>query len=81
MVRFAKPERLQAVEAGLMTSDEKPQAVAAPVVLQGMLERSNVQPIVEMTRMIDTQRAYDQARVMIEREDDRIRKMMQAYIG
>ena len=81
VVRFARPGRLLAVEAGLMMSDEKPQAVAAPVVLQGMLERSNVEPIVEMTRMIDTQRAYDQARVLVEREDDRIRKMLQAYTG
>jgi flagellar basal-body rod protein FlgF len=81
VVRFAHPERMLSVAGGLMTSDEKPEDVAAPVLLQGMLEGSNVQPIIEMERLIDLQRAYDQARVLIDREDDRIRKALQAYTG
>ena len=81
VVRFAHPERMQSVAGGLMTSDEPPQDVAAPTLLQGMLEGSNVQPIVEMERLIDLHRAYDQARVVIDREDDRIRKMLQVYTG
>ena len=44
-----------------------------------MLESSNVQPIVETERLIDLHRAYDQARALVDREDDRIRKMLQAY--
>lgn len=79
VVRFAHPERMQAVAGGLMESDEQPEDVAAPVLLQGMLESSNVQPIVEMERLIDLHRAYDQARALVDREDDRIRKMLQAY--
>ena len=70
---------MQAVAGGLMVSDEQPEDVAAPVLLQGMLESSNVQPIVEMERLIDLHRAYDQARALVDREDDRIRKMLQAY--
>jgi flagellar basal-body rod protein FlgF len=81
VVRFAHPERMQAVAGGLITSDESPQEVTAPMLLQGMLEGSNVQPIVEMERLIDLHRAYDQAQVLIAREDDRIRKMLQAYTG
>jgi flagellar basal-body rod protein FlgF len=81
VVRFAHPERMQSVAGGLLTSDEKPEDVAAPVLLQGMLESSNVQPIIEMERLIDLHRAYDQARVLIDREDDRIRKMLQVYTG
>ena len=81
VVRFAHPERLRAVAGGLMESDEQPQDIAAPVLLQGALESSNVQPIVEMERLIDLHRAYDQARALIDREDDRIRKMLQAYAG
>ena len=79
VVRFAHPERMQAVAGGLMVSDEQPEDMAAPVLLQGMLESSNVQPIVEMERLIDLHRAYDQARALVDREDDRIRKMLQAY--
>lgn len=78
---FAHPEQLRAVEGGLYASDEPAQDVAAPVVIQGMLENSNVQPIMEIQRMIDVQRAYDQAHTMLDREDDRIRKMLQAYTG
>ena len=81
VVRFAHPERMQSVAGGLMTSDEKPEDVVAPVLLQGMLEGSNVQPIIEMERLIDLHRAYDQSRVLIDREDDRIRKMLQVYAG
>ena len=79
VVRFAHPERMQPVAGGLMASDEQPEDVAAPALMQGMLESSNVQPIVEMERLIDLHRAYDQARVLVDREDDRIRKMLQAY--
>lgn len=79
VVRFAHPERIQPVAGGLMASDEQPEDVAAPALMQGMLESSNVQPIVEMERLIDLHRAYDQARVLVDREDDRIRKMLQAY--
>jgi flagellar basal-body rod protein FlgF len=46
-----------------------------------MLEGSNVEPIIEMERLIDLHRAYDQSRVLIDREDDRIRKMLQVYTG
>jgi flagellar basal-body rod protein FlgF len=62
-----------------MTTGEPAEDVAAPDVLQGMLERSNVEPILETRRLIEVQRSYDQARTLIDREDDRIRKMLQVY--
>jgi len=64
-----------------MAGNQQPEPVAAPVVLQGMLEGSNVEPISEIERLIDLQRAYDQARQLVDREDDRIRKMLQTYAG
>lgn len=82
VVRFARPQRLQAAEGGLMTAgDEAPQPVASPSLRQGVLEGSNVEPIKEIDRLIQVQRAYDQARQLAEREDDRIRKMLQTYAG
>lgn len=82
VVRFAEPQRLSAIGGGLMSAgDEQPEAVVSPVVLQGMLEGSNVEPISEIERLIEVQRAYDQARQLGEREDDRIRKMLQTYAG
>lgn len=81
VVRFDRPELMQGVEGGLLSTDQQPQDVQTPVVLQGMLERSNVEPILEIEQMISVQRAYDQARMLIDREDDRISKMMQAYVA
>jgi flagellar basal-body rod protein FlgF len=79
VVRFDQPQLMDGVEAGLMSTDQQPQDVERPVVVQGMVERSNVEPILEVQRLITIQRAYDQARSLIDREDDRIGKMMQAY--
>lgn len=82
IVRFARQQKLSAVEGGLMMAgDEQPETVASPNVLQGMLEGSNVEPIAEIDRLIEVQRAYDQARQLVDREDDRIRKMLQTYAG
>jgi flagellar basal-body rod protein FlgF len=81
VVRFDHPERLHASADGLLASDEQPQDVSAPMMLQGMLESSNVQPIVEIERLVDLHRAYDQAKALIDREDDRIHKMLQVYAG
>jgi len=41
------------------TSNQQPQPAEAARVRQGMLEGSNVQPIVEITRMIEVSRAYE----------------------
>lgn len=47
-------------------------------VLQGFLESSNVDPVVELARMVEVQRAYELGQGFLEREDDRIRKTIQA---
>lgn len=46
-------------------------------VVQGILEGSNVNPITEMTRMIDVHRAYQSAQRMLQAEHDRQRTMIQ----
>jgi len=48
-----------------------------PVVLQGMLESSNVNPVREMTRLIDVQRAYERANAMIDNADNLQRDTLQ----
>ena len=45
-------------------------------ILQGTLEGSNVQPIIELTRMLQAQRAYVSAQRMIVAEDDRIKEVI-----
>ena len=46
-------------------------------MIQGALEGSNIQPILEISKMIDTHRAFDSVRSFIEREDQRQKKMIE----
>ncbi len=47
------------------------------VMLQGMLEDSNVEPVTEVARMIAVQRAYEMGQTFLDREDARIRSVIQ----
>lgn len=75
VVRFDNDNALDQSGNGLFNTPQEARDVAQPNVVQGALESSNVQSIVELTRMIEVQRAYEGAQRFIEREDDRIRTM------
>lgn len=47
--------------------------VENPTLFQGYLEKSNVNPVGEITRMIEVQRAYELGQSFLDREDQRIR--------
>jgi flagellar basal-body rod protein FlgF len=47
-------------------------------LFQGFLEQSNVNPVAEITRMIGVQRAYELGQAFLDREDARIRAVIQA---
>lgn len=47
------------------------------VLHQGYLEDSNVSPMAEMARMIAVQRAYEAGQAFLDREDQRIRNVIQ----
>lgn len=49
-----------------------------PRMLQGFLEDSNVNPILQVSRMIEVQRAYELGQSFLENEHDRIRGVIQA---
>ncbi len=44
---------------------------------QGFLEESNVDPVGEVARMIEVQRAYEQGQSFLDAEDERLRNMIQ----
>ena len=46
-------------------------------VMQGYLEASNVSPVVEIARMIEVQRAYEIGQSFLDREDQRMRGMIE----
>jgi flagellar basal-body rod protein FlgF len=61
-------------EAGvLFRADAEPVPVEDGNVVQGFLEQSNVNPVAEMARMVEVQRAYEYGQKLMDQEDDRIR--------
>ena len=55
-------------------ADQQPKAVPNPRITQGSLENSNVNPIIEMTRMIEVQRSYANTQGMLDSEDERVKQ-------
>lgn len=65
-------------QAGALFEPTGPVApVEGATVLQGFLEDSNVSPIAEMARMIAVQRAYEAGQAFLDREDQRVRTVIQ----
>ncbi|MEQ5869151.1 flagellar hook-basal body complex protein [Sagittula sp. NFXS13] len=54
--------------------------VENPRVMQGFTEASNVDPILQMARMVEVQRAYELGQSFSEREDQRIRDALKAFV-
>lgn len=77
---FAAPDPAELIHdggTGFAFSSE-PEAIENPVIRQGFLEESNVDPVFEITRMIEVQRAYEMGQSLLEREDQRIRSVVTA---
>lgn len=77
VVRFADEQRLETLGRGLYSTDQLAEPVENPQVAQGLLEGSNVQPIVEMTQMMEVARQYQNTQRMIDSEHERIRTALQ----
>ncbi len=78
IVTFKNEQLMTEVGAGLYVSDEEPQPAPADTkVAQGMLENSNVKPVVEMTTLIEIQRQYQSNQRLIDNEHDRMRNAIQ----
>lgn len=51
-----------------------------PQIRQGFLEGSNVDPLSQIARMIEVQRAYEMGQTLSEKEDERLRKATDTMI-
>ena len=69
-VRFANLSGLSKEGDNLYSSDETPAAVKDVSIRQGMVERSNVQPMLEITNLIDITRAYERVSQMMNSNQD-----------
>ncbi len=52
--------------------------VESATIIQGFLENSNVDPVVQIARMIEVQRAYEMGQGFMEREDERVRSFLRS---
>ena len=77
IVTFEDEQRLKREAGGLYSSEQEPEDAETTVLVQGALEGSNVEPILELTKMIETHRAFDSTRKLIDREDNRQKQMIQ----
>ncbi len=76
---FDVPDRLALRrEDGVMfTSDDPFEVVLDPSLKQGFLESSNVDPVGQIARMIEVQRAYELGQSFLETESERARTALQ----
>lgn len=66
------PMKLQSEGGTLFRADTPTTQAAQPGVVQGVLEGSNVPPVLEVTRMMNDLRDYQFTTQLIQAEDDRI---------
>jgi flagellar basal-body rod protein FlgF len=73
LVDFADETALQKQGASLYTTNQQPTDVESPSIHQGMLETSNVQPVVEISHMIEVMRAYQATANLSQSQEDLMR--------
>ena len=75
VVQFADELALRREAGGLYVANAAAQPADKTIeVRQGMLEGSNVEGVTEMTRMIETLRAYQSAQRLVDNDQDRVRR-------
>lgn len=70
VVEFPDPQTLDNIGNGLYTANDQPKAAADFSIVQGAVEESNVQPIIEITRLLDAQRSFVAAQQFIQTQND-----------
>jgi flagellar basal-body rod protein FlgF len=80
VVQPTDPNRLQAEGGRLLRANTPTQPVAAPSIVQGAVEDSNVQPIVEITRMMSLLREFQFASQFVQGESDRQQKAVDTLL-
>ena len=83
IVTFEEPTYLRQVGSSALLAETPlsgtPVAVAEPMVIPGALEKSNVNVVEEMTRMVEIQRAYEASSKALITNDETAGKMIASY--
>jgi flagellar basal-body rod protein FlgF len=81
LVEFRDERALKKLPDGLYETNQDPVRLREFEVRQGMVEGSNVVAMLELTNMIEVQRAYDGAKQLVDREDERMRTAIRKLSG
>jgi|HubBroStandDraft_6_1064221.scaffolds.fasta_scaffold508364_2 flagellar basal-body rod protein FlgF len=73
LVAFDDETQVQPEADGLYVSNATPAPAANATLRQGLIEDSNVQPVIELTRLMSISRSYSAISDMINDENDRIK--------
>jgi flagellar basal-body rod protein FlgF len=78
IVSFNNEQQMTEVGGGLFLTDEQPQPAPSDTrVAQGVIEESNVQPVVEMTNMMNVLRQYQGIQKIVDSEHKSQESMIQ----
>ncbi|MFN3076230.1 MAG: flagellar hook-basal body complex protein [Alphaproteobacteria bacterium] len=77
VVKFANEQGLRNLPGGHYVTDQQPEEFAGADVVQGMLEESNVKPILEITKLVQLQRSYEGINKILENEGLRQQKAVE----
>lgn len=78
LVQPVNPQQMAREDGVMFRADEGYEAAETGSILQRFVESSNVNPILQLTRMIEVQRAYELGASFLEAEDERVQKAMRA---
>ncbi|MFC3691719.1 flagellar basal-body rod protein FlgF [Chenggangzhangella methanolivorans] len=71
VARFSSLQDLSKEGASLFRSDAEPQEATARVrIVQGAIEKSNVKPVAEMSRLVEVTRAYESVTSLLSKQDE-----------
>jgi flagellar basal-body rod protein FlgF len=78
IVKFDDERALQKMGASLYdAAGQNPDAVDAPRVSQGMVEKSNVEPVLEISHMIEVMRAYQASADLTQSGEDLLKQAIE----
>ena len=80
VVTFEDEREMRKLAGGLYTGDD-PQPALDTEIVQGMVEDSNVEPVLELTRMITVLRSYQSAQRMMDTEHERQRRGISSIVS
>lgn len=78
MVQPTNPQGLVREDGVMFRADDGFDVAENARVLQRFVESSNVNPVLQITRMIEVQRAYEMGASFLEAEDERVRQALRA---